>query len=123
MLQITFGLDLDGARAWSAGDRLGAPTLGPSGFLALLEAQLGLGRDWPAHAERVVQYRDCLGRCDSSHRFYHDTFSVDELGTAATLLRWRDRWALHGWDGKIDGQVKFAPYAKNRRKQVSILPS
>jgi hypothetical protein len=105
MLRITFGLHLDGARAWSAGDRLGAPTLGPAGFLTLLEAQLGLGRDWPTHADRVVQYRDCLRRCDAPGRFFHDTFALDELGTAATLLRWRDRWGLHGWDGKFDGQV------------------
>ncbi len=104
MLRITLGLHLDGARTWAAGDRLGAPTLGPAGFLALLEAQLGLGRDWPSHAERVVQYRDCLKRCDSPARFYHLTFAADELGTAATLLRWRDRWALHGWDGSVDTQ-------------------
>ena len=99
MIRIKLGLSLDGERAWAPADRLGAPTLGPLGFLSLLEAQLGLSREWPSHAERVVQYRDCLKRCDSGSRFYHRTFQLDELGTAATLLRWRDLWYLHGWNG------------------------
>ena len=102
-MHITLGLHLDGERSWLPANRLGAPTLGPLGFLALLEAQLGLGRDWPSQAERVVQYRDCLKACDTAGRFYHRTFALDQIGTAATLLRWRDLWHLHGWDGSLAG--------------------
>ena len=32
-------------------------------------------------------------------RFYENSFKVDELGTAATLLAWSDLWYQHGWDG------------------------
>ena len=46
----------------------------------------GLLRDHPTHSERIVQYRDCLQRCDHTERFYHRSFATDELGTAATLL-------------------------------------
>src|SRR5262245_47837741 len=102
-MHLALGLHLDGERSWPAANRLGAPVLGPLGFLALLEAQLGLARDWPAQAERVVQYRDCLKACDSASRFYQQTFALDEIGTAATLLRWRDLWHLYGWNGTLSG--------------------
>ncbi len=74
-------------------------TVGPLGLLNILETQLGLVRERPSQSERIVQYRDCLERCDRADRFFHRTFSTDELGTAATLLEWRDRWHLHGWTG------------------------
>src|SRR3954464_4300094 len=38
-MQIRLGLALDGERSWAHQDCLGAPTLGPLGFLSLLEAQ------------------------------------------------------------------------------------
>jgi hypothetical protein len=53
-----------------------------------------------SNAERIVQYRDCLKRCDSTAKFYHRSFETDELGTSALLLGWRDLWHLHGWDGR-----------------------
>lgn len=71
------------------------------GFLTILETQLGLMALHPAQAERIVQYRNCLQDLDADHRFYHQSFLVDPLGTAACLLDWRDQWALHGWDGCI----------------------
>jgi len=46
-MHITLGLHLDGERSWAPANRLGAPTLGPLGFLALLEAQLGLAATGP----------------------------------------------------------------------------
>jgi hypothetical protein len=56
-------------------------------------------REQPSQSERIVQYRECLQRCDREDRFYHRSFATDELGTAATLLGWRDLWHLHGWRG------------------------
>jgi RecB family exonuclease len=100
-MEIHFGLHLDGQRGWHVGNRLGQLTVGPLGLLTLLETQLGLLRDHPSHSERIVQYRDCLQRCDHTERFYHRSFATDELGTAATLLGWRDVWHLHGWRGTL----------------------
>lgn len=99
---VQLGLHLDGQRGWRPANRLGETTVGPAGLLGILELRLGLGRDGSSAAERVVQYRDCLKRCDSEARFYHRTFEADELGTAATLLGWRDLWHLHGWRGALD---------------------
>lgn len=101
-MKTHFGLHLDGQRGWHADNRLGHQTLGPLGFLTTLETQLGLLRDHPNQSERIVQYRDCLKRCDHPDRFYHRSFATDELGTAATLLGWRDLWHLHGWAGVLD---------------------
>lgn len=96
---ITFGLRLDGEQGWRPGNRLGEPVYGPLGLLDLLETRLGLLRSGCAHAQRVAQYRECLHRHDGQDRFYHASFAVDPIGTAATLLSWRDDWHLHGWDG------------------------
>ena len=101
-MKIHFGLHLDGQHGWHPSNRLGHQILGPLGFLTTLETQLGLLRDHPSQSERIVQYRDCLKRCDHSDRFYHRSFVTDELGTAATLLGWRDLWHLHGWAGVQD---------------------
>jgi hypothetical protein len=104
--RITFGWHLDGQRATQPGNTLGESVLGPLGFLTLLETQLGLIALHPSQAERIVQYRNCLQNLDADHRFYHQSFSVDPLGTTACLLDWRDKWALFGWDG---GMPNTAP--------------
>lgn len=83
---VNLGIHLDGQRGWRAANRLGEVTVGPAGLLGILELQLGLSRESASAAERVVQFRDCLKRCDAEKRFYHRTFEADELGTAATLL-------------------------------------
>lgn len=101
-MNIHFGLHLDGQHGWHPDNRLGHQTIGPLGLLTTLETQLGLLQDHPSQSERIVQYRDCLKRCDHPDRFYHRSFATDELGTAETLLSWRDLWHLHGWAGVLD---------------------
>ena len=98
-MRIRFGLRLDGERGWASANRLGDAVMGPLALLSTLETQLGLLRDWPGSAERILQYRDCLKRCDADDRFFHATFAADDLGAAKTLLDWRDLWHLHGWHG------------------------
>jgi hypothetical protein len=100
-LKVIFGLHLDGQRAVAPTHRLGEVAVGPLGFLDLLETRLGLLAEYPSHAERIVQQRECLMRADSPARFYHASFATDALGTASTLLAWRDLWNLHGWNGRI----------------------
>ncbi|MBK7249602.1 MAG: PD-(D/E)XK nuclease family protein [Gammaproteobacteria bacterium] len=99
-MRITFGLHLDGEQGWRPAHRLGEPVLGPLGLLDLLETQLGLLRAECPLPERVTQYRECLRRLDAPARFYHASFGIDPVGTAATLLSWRDIWQLHGWSGE-----------------------
>lgn len=113
--RILLGWHLDGARATGAHDALGASVVGPLGLLSLLETQLGLIRLQPAHAERVVQYADCLRQLDTPARFYHQSFATDPLGTAACLLGWRDHWRLHGWAGGL------APDAPGRLQDLAAV--
>lgn len=101
-MRIRFGLALDGQRANIFKNALNDLDVGPLGMINILETQLGLLRKDTPQAQRVLQYRDTLRRCDTSSRFYHGSFQADELGTAATLLSWRDQWHLHGWDTQAD---------------------
>lgn len=103
--RITFGYHLDGQRPTPPTNSLGSSEVGPLGFLNILETQLGLAAIYPSQAERIVQYRDCLQKADSEHRFYHRSFATDSLGTAACLLNWRDEWSLHGWNGAISAEA------------------
>lgn len=98
-MKVRFGLHLDGEHGWQPANRLGAPYLGPQGLLNVLETRLGLLRVDCAQSVRVLQYRDSLQQVDGPARFYHASFQVDPLGTAATLLQWRDTWYLQGWTG------------------------
>lgn len=101
-MKIRFGLQLDGQRGWHTGNSLNEITVGANGMLGILEPQLGLIAEIVPQSRRVVQYLECLRRCNNSGRFYHASLEVDELGTAATLLSWRDQWYLHGWSGEIE---------------------
>lgn len=101
-MKIRFGLQLDGQRGWHVRDSLGEITVGTNGMLGILESQLGLIADTVPQSRRVVQYLECLKRCDHETHFYHRSLEADELGTAATLLNWRDLWHLHGWSSEIE---------------------
>lgn len=96
-MHIRLGLQLDGQHGAAFQPCVDRITTGPLGMLNLLETQLGLLRADTAHVVRVLQYRDCLKRRDGAERFYHRSFAVDPMGTADTLLNWRDQWHLHGW--------------------------
>ena len=101
-MKIRLGLHLDGQRGWHTRNLLGEITVGTSGMLGILEPQLGLISELVPHSQRIVQYLDCIKHFDHPGRFYHRSLQADELGTAATLLGWRDQWYLHGWNGKIE---------------------
>jgi hypothetical protein len=104
-MHITLGQWLDGEQGGRPASQLAAPVCGPLGVLDLLETHLGLLRATTTSVERVAQYRICLALADMPARFYHASFAVDPLGTAATLLAWRDAWWLHGWDGTLPARV------------------
>lgn len=97
---IHFGLALDGERGWKPANALGESRLGPLGFLSLLEAQLGVLHPHVSSVERVAQMAACLHQAKTGSRFYEASLKVDEIGTASTLLRWRDVWNEAGWRGE-----------------------
>ena len=83
------------------GDRVaafGEATLGPLGFVSLLETALGLVGPPVARAERLARWLPSLRDCDA---FWSRSFQDDELGVARTLLGWRDELSLHGWQPAI----------------------
>ena len=118
-MQLRVGLHLDGQRGERAAPELDARTTGPLGLLDVLETQLGLLRQEPSAADRVLQYREALKRLDGPARFYHRSFAADELGTAATLLAWRDLWHLHGWSAATAPALAAAP-SRRLRDMVAV---
>lgn len=90
---------MDGDRGAHPRGALGEAAVGPLGLLTILETQLGLLAPAASRAERIVAYRRCLAAHREPARFYARSFAVDALGTAATLLDWRDQWYLAGWNG------------------------
>lgn len=113
-MQIRVGWHLDGQRGEAVTPGLDGLTTGPLGLLNVLETQLGLLRHEPSASDRVLQYREVLKRLDGEARFYHRSFAVDELGTAATLLAWRDQWHLHGWQRETAARMANAPSRRLR---------
>jgi hypothetical protein len=117
-MKIRLGRELDGQHGDAQQQQLDAITTGPLGMLNLLETQLGLLHTEPPPSERILQYRERLKKLDRPERFFHQSFNVDELGTAATLLAWRDQWHLHGW-GLNGTELKSA--ASRRLRDMSEL--
>ena len=99
MLNVTFGVDLDGYHPLENSPLCGEITLGPLGLLGLLETRLALNSPSTNEACRIVQYRACLKDADDGRRFYSDSFTADPQTTASTLLQWRDTWVAAGWQG------------------------
>ena len=96
------GDELDPVPAKTA---VGDISVGPRGFLQLLESDLGIVAAAASPAEEVARYRECLAECDRPDRFYHASLRVDPIGVARTLLEWRQTWYLHGWDGTFTSGV------------------
>lgn len=112
-MRIGFGLALDGQRTRQAANRLADLLVGPMGMLDLLEGLLGLQAAPVSGVQRIVQFRECLERaCAAAPGFYDRSLAADSLGTAATLLGWRDLWHLHGWNGR------FSPGVSNRLRDL-----
>jgi hypothetical protein len=101
MQHIRFGLSIDSGAGTHFSAAVGRSALGPLGLLNVLETHLGLLRAPVSQSERVVQMRQCLRAAMTAPRFYARSFEADELGSAATLLGWRDMWFEHGWSGTL----------------------
>ena len=104
-MRVRFGLYRDALEPSIPRTVVGEITVGPKGFLALLESDLGIAPVASHPSETIAAYRECLAECDDWVRFYHRSFDVDPVGVARTLNDWRQQWYLHGWDGRFPDPV------------------
>jgi ATP-dependent helicase/nuclease subunit B len=119
-LQIQFGLQLGEEIYPHAKTELGIRSVNEKGLLQILETQLGLeGRDERVEHLRTEQYRQALKRhlSETSDAFYVASFHADSLGTAETLLAYRDELLLAGWDFLNDANTP------NRLKTIALIES
>ncbi len=80
---------------------LGRPVWGVQALLANLELRLGLPTPAAVHGLRLQRWSQRLAEgARSSERFYSGSYSVDPIGTAGTLLAWRDLLVDAGWNGQ-----------------------
>jgi ATP-dependent helicase/nuclease subunit B len=101
-LKVLVGWGLGGASFTArspVGARLGEPTWGPNELLRDLELRLALPRDDAPPSLRIPRWHARIAALADAKAFYAKSFSVDALGTAQTLLAWRDALVEAGWDG------------------------
>ena len=111
MVEITFGMALDGAR-WDGGPAsIGKMTCGPLGMLKFLETRYALGGVEVSQFERIDAYVRKIEAADCE--WCRKSFNVDRWSTASTLLAWRDELVALKWDKKTSGDsVRFSALAK-----------
>jgi hypothetical protein len=81
--------------------RLGCPVWTAPQLLANLELRLGLPRVPSAQAVRVQHWSRRMAELEATHpgQFYARSHRMDAIGTAETLLKWRDELVIAGWNG------------------------
>ncbi len=105
---LFFGLEMDEGvfpKTWSDPNHpyAGCYYCGPKNLLKLLEKQLTLnGLISENNFLRVEQYRQVLKQhlVREPDAFYGQSFEADQMGTAVTLLKWRDELIVGGVDFK-----------------------
>jgi hypothetical protein len=99
-MKITFGHALDGAQLQRVGNSMGDMVCGPLRFVEILETQLGLKQKAVSEITRVFQFVKVLEKLvGKKQTFYSTSFEKDPLAVSETLLHWRDRLILAGWNG------------------------
>lgn len=104
---------------------LGKLYVGKEGLFNELELRAGLTIHETDNTERIINYmRAMQDAIDAEHDtggplFFEDSFSRDDIGTAALMLGWRDSLVKVGWDGietsgscKLDGLAKIESHFK-----------
>ena len=121
---IHFGLHLDGLQPQLQANAVGEVAVGPSGFLDILETQLGLPPVLARPGEAVLAYRGCLAEADTPARFYHRSFEVDPISVARTLNDWRSQWYEAGWDGTFPSgsSMRLADMAEVEKLAAERVP-
>lgn len=107
--------------------RLGEPTWSPAQLLRDLELRLGLPKAEASLAQRVPVWSRRMAQhlaAAATAPFYARSFGVDALGTAKTLLEWRDALVAAGWDGRAapDGGDRLDALAAIESREGAPLP-
>lgn len=105
MLDLLFGLDLDGGTPWRhmlADDeaRAGWTACGPAGLLSRLGVLFGTPLQPEPLPLRVAAYALRLAQHDDGARTYSRSRAIDAWGVARYLLALRDSLRSAGWDGR-----------------------
>lgn len=80
---------------------LGHPVWNRTALLADLELRLGIPVPHVAHGVRLQHWSKRLADVASAApRFYAHSYEIDQIGTATTLLAWRDLLVDAGWNGE-----------------------
>lgn len=93
------GWGLGGHSFTARGAVLGEPTWGPHALLRDLELRMGLPSQQAPASVRVPSWARKIDATLANRPFYARSFGVDRVGTASTLLAWRDGLVEAGWDG------------------------
>lgn len=89
-----------GGRVFRMGTALGAPAWGPSALARDLELRLGLPAVTEDPVARLPKWTARIKALGAREAFYARSLEVDEVGTAAALLEWRDALVESGWRGQ-----------------------
>lgn len=100
-MKLKFDLDFDG-NVWpgplSGRDAVvGEVWVGPKKLLNILETAYGLGGLYQGEASRAASLVPAVRHTKG---FWINSAEVDPLGSARTLLRWRDELWMGGWRGR-----------------------
>lgn len=79
---------------------LGEPVWGATALLRDLELRLALSGAIAPRSVRVPRYAAQIAAIGDANAFYARSFATDPLGTADTLLAWRDALIEGGWNGE-----------------------
>jgi ATP-dependent helicase/nuclease subunit B len=123
-MDVVFGLWVDSGaapdHAGSEGGSLGAPVVGPSGLLDILETATGLGEPPVAQVVRIAAFQSALERLGGD-RFWSRSLAMDPWATARTLLQWRDELVNLGWrpsDGWMGSRLVDLAAAANEASEL-----
>ncbi|MFI5297243.1 MAG: PD-(D/E)XK nuclease family protein [Polyangiales bacterium] len=97
----------------NARGRVGAPVWNLRTLLRDLELRLGIPQVDGSPAVRIQRWSSRLSRLVDRAPFYARSYRIDPVGTARTLLTWRDGLVDAGWNGSpiADGGERLATIA------------
>ena len=124
VMQLTFGMFLDGADWTDKAASLGEITMGPMQFLSWLESRLGLGGVSVSAPERINEYmqriREYIRR--NGKAWCKASFELDAWSTAKQMLSWRDELIENGWDGKSGKSERLKALAALEAEKGPLSP-
>ena len=93
----------------NSGCTMDEKVVGPKGLLDELELRAGLTGRYLDDFQRSILYARALKKALNGNPalFFAPSFDKDKLGTAATLLRWRDTLVKNGWDTTMKGSQRL----------------